>query len=429
MKVLFQIIIISIVCLSFLSTGIFAQDSRGVRIERTNADGSKKEVQLYDGSYALIIGNSDYTNGWNRLSGVKSDVIAVREVLLRHGFKVEIEENLTSERFESRIKRFINDYGFDRNNRLIIYYAGHGYTLNSAGDNRNLGYVIPSDAPLPTKDERGFRQKAVDMYAMQNFAKQIQAKHALFIFDSCFSGKLFALRDTLKISPFIYDKVEKPVRQFITAGDETQTVPDESVFRKAFIRGLEGDADRNGDSYITGTELAEYLKESVTNYSNRRQTPQYGLINDIDLDRGDFVFVKPSNNVANSESFSAKITTPTQPYNSSITSKQSNETIQTKNYPPCSISYLSYSPVVNISANGNFARIQMVVDNKDIDAAEIKAVSNNPNDVSVTFDNSGRRFDINKGSFIVKSISGKVGNYSLSFSLPCGQKQVNVSVR
>jgi hypothetical protein len=267
---------------------VFAQ--RGVGVMKTNPDGSKQEVKLYDGSYALVIGNSDYSMGWNRLGGVKSDIAAVRDVLERHGFKVEVEENLTSERFEPRIRKFINDYGYDRDNRLMIYYAGHGHTLNSVGDKRDLGYIIPTDTPLPDKDPRGFRQKAVSMYAIQTFARDIQAKHAMFVFDSCFSGKLFALRNKPWITPFILDKVDRPVRQFITAGDETQAVPDESVFRKAFVRGLEGDADRNKDGYIVGTELAEYLKEAVTNYSNRRQTPQYGTINDIDLDRGDLVF-------------------------------------------------------------------------------------------------------------------------------------------
>lgn len=283
-------IISGLILLIFFCQLIAAQP-RGAGISVKDANG--KTQQLYEGSYALIIGNSEYSNGWERLNGVKSDVSAISTILSRHQFKVEIAENLTSDSFEPRIRKFINDYGFDRNNRLVIYYAGHGYTLNSAGDRRELGYIIPSDTPLPTRDERGFRQKAIDMYAIQRFARQIQAKHALFVFDSCFSGKLFALRDASKIPPFIIDKVDNPVRQFITAGNETQTVPDESIFRKAFVRGLEGDADRNGDTDITGTELADYLKEVVTNYSERRQTPQYGLINDIDLDRGDFVFVKP----------------------------------------------------------------------------------------------------------------------------------------
>jgi uncharacterized caspase-like protein len=281
---------------------VFAQQrGGGVRVARTNADGLKREVQLYEGSYALIIGNSEYSLGWDRLSGVKNDVVAVRDVLERHGFKVEVAENLTSEQFERRVRKFINDYGFDRDNRLIIYYAGHGYTLNSAGDKRELGYIIPSDTPLPTRDERGFRQKAVSMNTIQNFARDIQAKHALFVFDSCFSGKIFALRGKLKVMPFIVEKVDYPVREFITAGDETQTVRDDSVFRKAFVRGLEGDADMNNDKYITGTELAEFLKEVVTNYTDRGQTPQFGTLNDIDLSGGDFVFATPKSSAADSE--------------------------------------------------------------------------------------------------------------------------------
>jgi hypothetical protein len=35
-----------------------------VQLVQTNADGSKHEVQLYDGSYALVIGNSEYNLGW-----------------------------------------------------------------------------------------------------------------------------------------------------------------------------------------------------------------------------------------------------------------------------------------------------------------------------------------------------------------------------
>ncbi len=284
---------VAVVAILMAAGCVPAQQVRGVGVRVRTATGQTTETRLYEGSYALLIGNSEYSAGWERLSGVKGDVVAVRDVLQRHGFKVEVEENLTSEHLLRRVRKFINDYGLDRDNRLIIYYAGHGYTLGSAGDKRELGYVIPSDTPLPTRDERGFRQKAVSMYTIQNFAKEIQAKHALFVFDSCFSGRLFALRDTLKITPFIVEKVNYPVRQFITAGDETQTVPDESIFRKAFVRGLEGEANRNKDEYITGTELAEYLKESVTNYTNRRLTPQYGTINDIELDRGDIVFAVP----------------------------------------------------------------------------------------------------------------------------------------
>ena len=279
----------------------FAQTNRGaanVKVKMTN--GKTEEIKLYDASYALVIGNGKYTSGWDNLPGVASDVTAVKTVLENQGFTVETAENLASRDFSNRILQFIDDYGYEPNNRLLIYYAGHGHTLKSTGDGRDLGYVVPVDAPLPSKDELGFKRKAIPMDDILNFAKKIQSKHALFVFDSCFSGRLVS-RGEIKVPPIIQESIAYPVRQFITAGAANQPVPDESIFRRSFVRALEGEADRNADGYITGTELAEYLKEKVTNYSNRQQTPQYGKINDIELDKGDFVFVIPKITADNSE--------------------------------------------------------------------------------------------------------------------------------
>ena len=271
---------------------VFAQTRGAGNIKIKKPDGKTEEVKLYDASYALVIGNGKYTNGWDNLPGVGSDVAAVKKVLADQGFNVETAENLSSRDFSNRIQQFIDDYGYQPNNRLLIYYAGHGHTLKSTGDGRDLGYVVPVDAPLPSKDELGFKRKAIPMDDILNFAKKIQAKHALFVFDSCFSGRLVS-RGEIAVPPIIQESIAYPVRQFITAGAANQPVPDESIFRRSFVRALEGEADRNVDGYITGTELAEYLKEKVTNYSNRQQTPQYGKINDIELDKGDFVFIIP----------------------------------------------------------------------------------------------------------------------------------------
>ena len=285
-----KISIITIITLFLLNAvNAFAQTNRGVGNIKVKTDGGQtKEIKIYDGSYALVIGESDYTNGWDKLPGVKTDVAEVRAALERQGFNVESEINLTGEAFKTRVDRFINNYGYGANNRLLIYFAGHGHTQKS-NDGRDLGYIIPVDAPLPEKDDIGFRRKAISMDTIQAYARQIEAKHALFVFDSCFSGKLIS-RDKITIPPVIQENVAYPVRQFITAGAANQSVPDDSVFRKAFVRGLDGEADRNNDGYITGSELADYLKEKVTNSTDRVQTPQYGKIRDIDLDKGDFVF-------------------------------------------------------------------------------------------------------------------------------------------
>ena len=280
-------LILSIILTNF--GGAFAQTRGASNVKVTDSKGKTREVQLYDGSYALVIGESKYTNGWDVLDGVKTDVAEVRQVLENGGFTVEAEMNLTSDALQSRISRFVSDYGYAQNNRLLIYFAGHGHTAKSL-DGRDLGYIIPVDTPLPDKDALGFKRRAIPMDTIQDYARRIEAKHALFIFDSCFSGKLVS-REATVVPPVIREDVTFPVRQFITAGAANQQVPDDSIFRKVFVRGLEGEADLNNDGYITGTELASFLKDKVTNATDRAQTPQYGKIRDIDLERGDFVFV------------------------------------------------------------------------------------------------------------------------------------------
>ncbi|UCG11615.1 MAG: DUF1566 domain-containing protein [Deltaproteobacteria bacterium] len=127
------------------------------------------------------------------------------------------------------------------------------------------------------------------MKDMEMLALRVKSKHMLMLFDSCFSGSLFALARTAPTD--ITEKSVYPVRQFITAGGADETVPDRSIFKICLLRGLDGEADFNGDNYVTASELGMYLQTKVVNYSNGAQHPQYGKINNPHLDRGDFILV------------------------------------------------------------------------------------------------------------------------------------------
>jgi hypothetical protein len=250
-------------------------------------DEQGREVTLYEESHALLIGISNYTQGWPNLPGVKADVIAVRKVLEQQGFEVEVVQDPNKEELMLAFDRFINRHGLKPDARLLFYFAGHGHTVRRTWGGE-MGYIVPKDAPNPNRDLPGFLGRAIDMQQIEVYAKQIDAKHALFVFDSCFSGSMFAT--TRAIPENISYKTSKPVRQFITAGSADEQVPDVSVFRQLFVKALEGEADPNSDSYITGAELGEYLQGGVINYSHGGQHPQYGKIRHPELDKGDFVF-------------------------------------------------------------------------------------------------------------------------------------------
>jgi formylglycine-generating enzyme required for sulfatase activity len=257
-----------------------------VRVVATTPEG--KEIHLYNNSYALLLGNGNYTNGWDPLPGALRDVDDVAKALKRNGFKVTLKKNLTQGSFNEAFGRFCYKYGRDKSNRLLFYYAGHGHTQKMA-TNEDLGYLVMVDAPSPQSDPVGFELASVDMQSMVTWAKKIKARHVLFMFDSCFSGSILNLRENV-VPENISESISLPVRQFITAGRANEPVPDHSIFKVAFLDLLEGRGrEPNPDGYITGEELGFYLKNTVPKY-NKLQHPQYGKIRDIHLDKGDFVF-------------------------------------------------------------------------------------------------------------------------------------------
>jgi TPR repeat protein len=277
---------IFIVSLFLLFAPLHATGAQRVLAPMEIKDASGKSMGLYKESHALVIGVSEYMY-WPKLPGVRADVEAVKLALEKVGFQVEVVMDVDLDKMEKAFNSFIGKYGHGADNRLLFYYAGHGHTLKLAYGGE-MGYIVPKDAPNPVDDRDGFLKKALDMQRIEVFAKQIESKHALFLFDSCFSGSLFAL--SRAVPEHITYKTSKPVRQFITAGGADETVPDRSVFREQFVAALSGEEAIGKDGYVTGAELGDFLEKTVTNYSKGTQHPQYGKIRDRNLDKGDFVF-------------------------------------------------------------------------------------------------------------------------------------------
>lgn len=270
---------------------LFAQTTHGMKtiIVRTLQG---EEIELYRDSYALVVGNGNYTEGWRKLPSTLQDVDEVADALEEHGFSVTLKKDLTKPEFEKVFADFIVNAGRDPYNRLLFYYAGHGYTQKIA-TGEDLGYLVMVDTPSPEKDATNFKMKAMDVASLVTRTKLIQPRHVLFMFDSCLSGTILNLQ--AGVTPgHISDSVNQPVRQFITAGRANEQVPGHSVFKQEFLDLIQGKAkDLFLDDYITGEELGAHLATKVPEYNNGAQHPQHGKILDPDLNKGDFVFVLP----------------------------------------------------------------------------------------------------------------------------------------
>ena len=296
--------LVLVAILLLVSSLVLAQSS--VMINDEDGD----PFELYGGSYALLVGVSKYTNGWNDLDQIPSELEDAEAALKLHGFEVTLEtERTTASELPNVFQEFIFKHGYKQNNRLVIIYSGHGHTWVKG----NQGYLVPSDAPRPATAEgnpgESFLRKALHISQMVEWSRQMTARHVLFLFDSCFSGTIFntkGLSADSNLKSFSLESVARPVRQFITAGSANERVPAKSTFMPAFVDAITlGVGDLYKDGYITGTELGVFIENEVSQYTN--QSPQFGKHPQRDLAKGNIVFVLSDNsNEVKSAKFSKK---------------------------------------------------------------------------------------------------------------------------
>jgi hypothetical protein len=276
---------------SILPASTSAQTGNGVldiwlKVRESADAPDDQKVTLYTKSKALVIGIDSYDgHDWPQLSNGIRDAEEVAKGLAAQGFEVTLKKNLKSDELDSAFRSFFIIDGDDPNARLLLWFAGHGDTIEEEA------YLVPADAPSPKLDAE-FRDKAIPLRRFGEYMREAKARHVLAIFDSCFSGGVFNVARS-RPPPAITLATTQPVREFISSGEAEQVVSDDGTFRKLFLdvlAGKEPDADANRDGYVTGTELGLFLTQKMTDLTNNRQTPRYGKLNAYGYDRGDFVF-------------------------------------------------------------------------------------------------------------------------------------------
>ena len=157
---------------------------------------------------------------------------------------------------------------------LLIYYAGHGYW----DEEMMTGYWLPSDANsdnpvnwLPNTD-------------LTNYLNVLKTKHTLLVADACFSGGIFKTMKAFNNLGSIEKLYKLPSRKAITSGT-LKEVPDQSVFIEYLIKRL----NENKDGYLSSEQLFSSLRTAVMN--NSPNVPQYGTIQNVGDEGGDFVFI------------------------------------------------------------------------------------------------------------------------------------------
>lgn len=251
-----------------------------------------KAPQSYQMSEALVVGMTTYVHkdAWRDLPEVESDLEAVVPLLESQQFQVTTLRNPTATKLREALEGFFVK-GRNTNSRLLFYYSGHGATRSTQLKVR-LGYIVPSDGFPEDARDLGYLRSMVTMDDFERYAKETDAKHVAFFFDSCFSGTIFdATKSRVHRGPRteagMKEVVDNSARLFITAGDAGQEPPPESMFRRAVVDALNGRADENDDGVVLGSEVGNYVAHHGT---TRSTEPQWGMMEKYGFDRGDVLF-------------------------------------------------------------------------------------------------------------------------------------------
>ncbi|MGZ3635309.1 MAG: trypsin-like peptidase domain-containing protein [Syntrophales bacterium] len=284
MKAIRFIMLLSVLSLlTYTPLDAASQTRRGVQI---TPKPSPSLDNLYNQSYAVIIGINAYDK-WPSLEYAVNDAKSVQKRLKDMGFEtITLLDNYAT---RENILKVLGDElpkKVEKNDRVIIFFAGHGQTEELA-DGSQMGYLVPVDS-----DTRNIFSTAISMDQVRQFSRRLAAKHVLYLIDACYSG--LGLTRSGGIPPNDRDYLNKittrKAHQMLTAGGKGEQAHEEEghgVFTKYILEGLDGSADRDDKGYVTFSDLASYVKPKVTRMTHNSQVPQYGSIDG----EGEFVFV------------------------------------------------------------------------------------------------------------------------------------------
>ncbi len=249
-------------------------------------------------SYALLFGIAMYDDADRNLPGVARDVARMNAYLEAQGFDrvvVLADRSVTESALRHVQAHFDNKLTTE--DRLLVYYAGHGERTDV--DNADL--VLSSGTRIP-------------MTKFMTWLRAVNVKHLLVLLDACYSGTVITgVRDVLApldkpTRDTVYALASQGSRFVITAGDGNQLAHEDvakwggGLFTSAVLRALQSPSPgRVITTYDLYTRVKNYVIDQIQKNGLTAQTPRirdlgYGGDgrNAPPLSRGEFVFVRSS---------------------------------------------------------------------------------------------------------------------------------------
>jgi tetratricopeptide (TPR) repeat protein len=253
---------------------------RDLTVENIGTETVPPKAVTIPRSYAVIIGISRYQNltAKQQLQFPERDAQAIKTILINPeggSFKEEnvhmlIGPQATLARVRDEIDNWLPSKSRD-GDRVLIYFAGHGFIDPSSG----RAYLAPYDIDPRRISATGYPMDELGSV----IGGKIQATSKILLTDACHSGAI-SPEDTQNINHTLTDLSRSLFS--LTASRDRESSYETSelegghgVFTYYVVQGLEGAADTNRDGIVTADELAEYVHTQVRDYvSQHGRDPQ-----------------------------------------------------------------------------------------------------------------------------------------------------------
>jgi tetratricopeptide (TPR) repeat protein/uncharacterized caspase-like protein len=228
-------------------------------------------------SYALVVGISEYKNlpPTGQLKFPYRDAADVYTALISAEggqFPAEnVHRLLGKQATLANLKHELEDWlpsVTKDDDRVLIYFAGHGFVFEGKA------YLAPYDIDLANVPSSS--------YPMDQLGKviggKIKGKWKVLLTDACHSGAITPEADAQQVNASLL-QLNRSLFSLTASRDREQSFESDiwggghGVFTYFAIKGIQGEADVDGDGVVTADELGEYVRENVRRETKARQNP------------------------------------------------------------------------------------------------------------------------------------------------------------
>lgn len=234
----------------------------------------------YTASYLLAIGINEYSDPmFQPLGNAEQDARDLAGLLSADPYGFEVQTLIGEQANKAAVlDALYNLRSVDPDSRVIVFFAGHGYTLT---DNfgHETGYLACTDT-IPNRD-----YTALKLDEVMDLRRYSEAKHIAFIFDSCFSGKALGMTRLRSAADRF---IERRAYQVLSAGSGDQAVSDMRSMTRLLLSALDPSA---ASDTLRLNAIGLIVQEQMAADTRSTQIPQFGHIDGSQ--GGDLVFYEP----------------------------------------------------------------------------------------------------------------------------------------